>query len=190
MLDVQYLLRGLLEYYICPSNGTVLRRHKARYPHEQAPLVHSVSAKYNSTLQQQLDFQAKHFHSTPQVSKLLVSSRDNNHYGGSGVIEGWGDEITHYYVLEDMLKLDPGQIMWLYGHVSGDRILDGEMVNGSAKDTIQAFVNGVGGEWFENNGETFGETVAFVVGERGGEMDEMRASVEDGVEGVVKGAFS
>lgn len=108
------------------------------------------------------------------------------------MIEGWGDEIAHYYVLEDMLKLDPGQIVWLYEHVTGSGSgsgVESELVNGSAKDTVQAFVNGVGGEWFENNGETFGETVAFVVGERGGEMEEVRASVEEGVEGVVRGAF-
>ena len=59
MLDVQYLLRGLLEYHICPSNGTVLRRHRARYPHDQAPLIHTAYSKNPSSLQQQLDFQAK-----------------------------------------------------------------------------------------------------------------------------------
>ena len=106
------------------------------------------------------------------------------------MIDGWGDEIAHYYVLEDMLKLDPGQIMWLYEHVAtGLSILDVGMDNASAKDRVQAYINGIGGEWFENNGETFGETVAFVVGERGGEMEDLRADVEDGVEGVVKGAF-
>lgn len=190
MLDVQYLLRGLLEYHICPSNGTVLRRHRSRYPHDQAPLIHNGYSKNPSSLQQQLDFQAKYFHSTPQVSRLLgCSSRDyNRRNGGGGVIEGWGDEIAHYYVLEDMLKLDPGQIVWLYEHVAGSGS-EAELVNGSAKDTVQAFVNGVGGEWFENNGETFGETVAFVVGERGGEMEDVRAGVEEGVEGIVRGAF-
>ena len=104
------------------------------------------------------------------------------------MVEGWGDEIAHYYVVEDMLKLDPGQIIWLFEHVTGTG--GGGLVSGSAKDTVQSFVAGIGGEWFENNGETFGETVAFVVGERGGEMEELRESVEDGVEGIVRGAFA
>ncbi|KAL8790855.1 MAG: hypothetical protein Q9195_006180 [Heterodermia aff. obscurata] len=192
ILDVQSLLRGLLQHHICPSNGTVLRRHRARYPHEQQapPLIHNGYLKNNSSsLQQQLDFQAKYFHSTPQVSKLLAATRDGHRDGGAGaaVIDGWGDEIAHYYVLEDMLKLDPGQIMWLYEHVgTGSSAGPG---NASAKERVQAYVNGVGGEWFENNGETFGETVAFVVRERGGEMEDLRADVEDGVEGVVRGAF-
>ena len=197
MLDVQYLLRGLLEHHICPSNGTVLRRHRARYPHEQqAPVVHNGYPKSNSSLQQQLDFQAKYFHSTPQVSKLLVATRDSHRYGSSGggsggVIDGWGDEIAHYYVLEDMLKLDPGQIMWLYEHVAtGSSALDGGQGNASAKDRVQAYINGVGGDWFENNGETYGETVEFLIVERGGEIEDLRADVEDGAEGVVKGAVS
>ena len=188
VLDIHTLLRGLLQYHICPSNGTVLRRHKARYPLEQTPLVYNAQVKYNSSLQQQLEFQAKFFHSTPQVSKLLVSSREYSRGGCNGMVEGWGDEIAHYYVVEDMLKLDPGQIIWLFEHVTGTG--GGGLVSGSAKDTVQSFVAGIGGEWFENNGETFGETVAFVVGERGGEMEELRESVEDGVEGIVRGAFA
>ena len=196
MLDVQYLLRGLLEHHICPSNGTVLRRHRARYPHEQqAPPVHNGYPRDNSNLQQQLDFQAKYFHSTPQVSKLLVATPDSHRggtggAGGAGVIDGWGDEIAHYYVLEDMLKLDPGQIMWLYEHVTtGSPASDVGLGNASAKDRVQDYVNAVGGSWFTNNGETFGETVAFVFGERGGEMEDLRLDVEDGLEGVARGAF-
>lgn len=144
--------------------------------------------KYNASVQQELDFQAKFFHSTPQVSKLLVSSREYNRGGCNGIVEGWGDEIAHYYVVEDMLKLDPGQIVSLFEHVTGNG--RGGWVNESAKDAVHSFVARVGGEWFENNGETFGETVAFVVGERGGEMEELRESVEDGVEGIVRGAFA
>ena len=158
MLDVHMMLRGLLRYHICPSNGTVLRRHKARYPYEQAPLMREGNAKYASPVM--LDFQSKYFHSTPQVERLLVSSRGS----GGGVVEGWGDEISHYYVVEDMLKLDPGQVLWLYELVAGSGEV--EYGRGSAKEAVQAFVNGVGGEWFENNGETFEETVAFVIGAR------------------------
>lgn len=203
MLDVHNLLRGLLQYYICPSNGTVLRRHKARYPQEQAPLFYNHNSNVNaqgrqtSALQQQLEFQAKFFHSTPQVGRVLLASTTTKGYGHHGscnsVVEGWGDEIAHYYVLEDMLKLDPGQLVWLYEHVTGTATSSDNGAwsggSGGSKDTIQAFVAGVAGEWFENNGETFAETVAFVVGERGGDFEEVREWVEEGSEGVVRGAF-
>ena len=87
--------------------------------------------------------------------------------------EGWGDEIPHYYVVEDMLKLDPGQIVWL-------------RENAPLKGMVEGFVRGLG-EWFENNGETFGETVEWVVGERGEDVEELREGIVEGVEGVVRG---
>ena len=194
MLDVHNILRRLLSNYICPSNATVLRRHKARYPHEQAPLIYSAQygKRNSSVLQTQLEVQAKYFHSSPQIGRTLSGYGTGGGQRCNGIVEGWGDEIAHYYVVEDMLKLDPGQVVWLWEHVTGSgnsMRVDGFEGEGGTKDAVQAFVAGVGGEWFENNGETFAETVAFVVGERGGDMAELRESVEDGVEGVVRRAF-
>lgn len=84
--------------------------------------------------------------------------------------EGWGDEIPHYYVVEDMLKLDPSQIIWL-------------RENAPLKGMVEAFVKGLG-EWFENNGETFGQTLDWVIVERGGNAEELRDSIRDGDAGI------
>lgn len=126
---------------------------------------------------------------------------------------GWGDEITHYYVVEDMLKLPPDQILWLYEHVSGapgtsatkanshawltmcnaiewldEKVRKGHFA-GPDEEVVTGFVDGVTEDWFENNGETVGETVDFVVEERGGEKGAVRAQVVEGELGVVTGAY-
>ncbi len=71
-----------------------------------------------------------------------------------------------------MLKLDPAQILWL-------------RQNTFSKGQVEAFVKGLG-DWFENNGETFGQTLEFVVGERGG-LVELREGILEGELGVIRG---
>ena len=44
------------------------------------------------------------------------------------------------------------------------------------------------GEWFGNNGETFSETLGFVVRQRGGDMQELKSAVEDEEAGIVVSA--
>ena len=72
-----------------------------------------------------------------------------------------------------MLKLDPGQILWLRDHAP-------------LKGQVESFVRGLG-EWFENNGETMGETVEWVVKERGGDIEELREGIEECALGVIGG---
>lgn len=117
--------------------------------------------------------------------------------GGGGVaVEGWGDEISQYYVVEDMLKCHPGQLIVLLRAVTGgdevgyagdDCGRDGfvGVGGGVGRGAVEQFVAGLG-EWFENNGETMGETVGFVVGERGGDMGALREGVEGGWEGIAR----
>ena len=69
-----------------------------------------------------------------------------------------------------MLKLDPGQIVWL-------------RENAPLKGMVEAFTKGLG-EWFENNGETFGQTLDWVVAERGGNVEELRDSIRERSIGV------
>ena len=85
--------------------------------------------------------------------------------------EGWGDDIPHYYIVEDMLKLDPGQIMWL-------------KENAPLKGMVEAYVKGLG-EWFENNGETFGQTLDWVLNARGVDEDDLREAIVEQEMGLV-----
>ena len=107
-----------------------------------------------------------------------------------GAVEGWGDEITQYYVVEDMLKLHPGHLMHLFESVVGqispsDALLGTWDPVAGSKGTVEQFVAGLG-DWFENNGETLVETVGVVVADRGGDMGALREGVEDGWEGIAR----
>ena len=86
--------------------------------------------------------------------------------------EGWGDETSHYYVVQDMLKLDPGQILWL-------------RENAPVKGMVEAYIRNLG-DWFEENGETFGQTMEFVMGERGEDIAELKLAIQDKVLGIVR----
>ncbi|KAI5290279.1 hypothetical protein KEM54_001987 [Ascosphaera aggregata] len=87
--------------------------------------------------------------------------------------EGWGDDVGNYYIVEDMMKLDPAQIIYLREHAP----LKGQVLN---------YVTGLG-EWFENNGETFGETFEYVVEkERGESLSEIMGGIDAGRMGVAK----
>ena len=181
MLDLHAIFRAVLHSHICPSNGTVLRRHKQRFPDDPFPLLSTTKAtKFNDPL---ADFHQAFFHSTPHVSRL----RNHNHYGAT--VEGWGDEIAQYYVVEDMLKLDPGQLMHLFESLTGQAGSDAELMTyygfGSRKATVEQFVAALG-DWFENNGETLVETICCVEGERGGDGRELGELVEGGLEGICR----
>ena len=107
----------------------------------------------------------------PSVAHNFKYQTSDFHEPGS---EGWGDEIPHYYIVEDMMKLDPGQILWL-------------RANAPLKEMVEAYVRGLG-EWFGNNGETMGQTLEWVLAERGDDVEDLREGIVDGMFGVVKRA--
>ena len=177
--DMRLVIRDVLSHQICPSNGTIQRKFRKRFPDIDQQLLFNIHLNYpppiNST------FQA-HFHSTHQLSPsakffpgnikaaqhLKYVSTPYHEPGG----EGWGDDIPHYYVIEDMQKLDPGQIIWL-------------KENAPLKDMVECYVRGLGEEWFKNNGETFGQTFEWVLQERGEDAEEVRAAILDEELGIV-----
>jgi hypothetical protein len=181
--DVHAILREVVHNNICPSNGTIARKVKKRYPgsnnhhllfniHLNYPPPPTSSMATNpftsqyptpSTLQ-------SYFHSTPTYSSRYSSSKFSMNSLHEVGAEGWGDEIPHYYVVEDMLKLDPEQIMWL-------------KENAPLKGMVEGYVGGLG-EWFENNGETWKQTLEWVLGERGEDVREFLEAVAAGELGV------
>ncbi|KAL8730207.1 MAG: hypothetical protein Q9181_004746 [Wetmoreana brouardii] len=148
LMDMQSVFRAVLELYVCPSNGTVILRHKERHGENSMPTV-SLFQSYELK---------PHRGAVPGKVHIVE------------YWEGWGDDVAHYYVLEDMLKLHPGQIMKLYHFVNGAEAkfgaIDGPTPAGNKKAAVEAYVAALG-EWFDNNGSTLEETVRFVMGERG-----------------------
>ncbi|KAL9008915.1 MAG: hypothetical protein Q9173_006011 [Seirophora scorigena] len=153
MVDLQAVMRKALEQHICPSNGAVIRRHKERYGDDHSTLIVN--------------------HLTCPPPPRHQPWKSPSHHWQDQTWQGWGDDVHHYYVLEDMLKFDPGEIYQLYDFCAGSGRL-GEIIGGrddgwqpgSKKAVVETHVAEMG-DWFVNNGQTLGETVDFVVGERG-----------------------
>ncbi|KAL8637305.1 MAG: hypothetical protein Q9228_005411 [Teloschistes exilis] len=168
LLDMQSVFRTILEKQVCPSNGTIIRRHKDRYGELSNPIISLMHIPAPGGM--------KHW-------RHLC----NDSIGSVDSWEGWGDDVSHYYVIEDMMKLHPGHLMQLYHFVTGKTdtlaamVDDGFMMTMSLaghKAAIEGFVAGLG-EWFDNNGETRSETIKYVVSERGGSIGHMDDIVAD-----------
>lgn len=156
MADAHAVLRDVLRSSVCPSNATVLHKFRKRFPDSQHQFCFNLHLNYP----------------LPQVG----SGQDKYHARYKPTAqwepgsEGWGDDLSHYYVIEDYLKLDPGQILSLK-----NRAL--------TKVHVETYVRGLG-EWFDNNGETFVETLEYVLRTREYEVDGFLEAVATGEVGV------
>jgi hypothetical protein len=183
MADVHGVLREVVHSNVCPSNGTIARKFRKRCQENELPtLLFNIHLNYpppSNPAPFESQYHAPHptrslltthYHSTPtftnRYSRTKFASTPHHEPGA----EGWGDDILHYYVVEDMLKLDPGQIMWL-------------KENAPLKGQVEMYVKGLG-DWFENNGETWGQTLEWVLDERGENVSEFLAAVADGEVGI------
>lgn len=165
MLDVHNVLRDTIKNNVCPSNGTIRRKFQKRFPESNHQLLFNIHLNYPAPSA----FVPDTYCNTPNIV-----SKFHNKWAPSRVhepgAEGWGDDILHYYVIEDMLKLDPAQILHLKDHAP-------------YKGQVELYVRNLG-EWFDNNGETFCQTLEFVVSQRGGEMHQVKEDIEHGMLGV------
>jgi len=179
--DTQAMLRDVVHNNVCPSNGTIARRFNKRHPDQKHQLLFNIHLNYPtpppspfSTPPPQVsayhsppNLLFMHFNSSPMLANKYHSAYNrytysNTHDPGS---EGWGDDIGHYYVVEDMLKLDPEQILWL-------------KENAPLKGMVETFVKELG-EWFENNGETWCQTLEWVLKDRGEDVGEVYQAISD-----------
>ena len=203
IMDVQETLRDILAFHVFPSNASVLRRHSECWPDSTHPFMlisrNMHHRNYGSTLRTKTK---ANYQNDPYP---YVAGCPSAYHGKQTNIlqEGWGDDITHYYVIEDMLKLNPQHILWLYQHVANergwqesdapilwiDRMVDGNHWPKTNPKLVKAMVEDISAPWFGNNGQTLGETLEFVAEERGEDGAEMKLAVVEGQIGVVRGAY-
>ncbi|KAK4621945.1 hypothetical protein CLAFUW4_06856 [Fulvia fulva] len=167
MLDVHTVMRDLVANNICPSNGKIKQKFNKRFPESKHQLLFNINMHLNYPPEPSAlatDYYNSSYGSTRYQSRL---SPTRWHEPGA---EGWGDDIAHYYVIEDMMKLDPEQMLYLRNHCT-------------LKAQVEVYIRGLG-EWFGNNGETFTETLELVVKQRGGDLEELKGAIEDGDVGV------
>ncbi|GAM86838.1 hypothetical protein ANO11243_048580 [Dothideomycetidae sp. 11243] len=172
MLDVHNMLRDTISNNVCPSNGMIRRKFEKRFPGSGHQLLFNIHLNYPPTVgYNNLGFSDDyHVHGSPRITESKFHSKfvpSRMHEPGA---EGWGDDVLHYYVVEDMLKLDPAQILYLRNEAP-------------LKGQVETYVHELG-DWFDNNGETFCQTMAHVVAQRGGDMLEIQEAVLDGVLGI------
>ncbi|PSN70961.1 hypothetical protein BS50DRAFT_270478 [Corynespora cassiicola Philippines] len=183
MADVHAVMRDVVHNNVCPSNGTISRKFKKRYPDHEHSLLFNIHLNYPPPASNAPAYNpfappcysasntlSSHFHSTQTYTQRYASSKFSLHANHEVGAEGWGDDIPHYYVVEDMLKLDPEQILYLKEHAP-------------LKGMVEGYVRGLG-DWFENNGETFGQTVEWVLDERGEDVGEFMQEVAEGEMGI------
>lgn len=172
--DVMHVLRDVLGFSICPSNGRVSEKFHRRFPNTRYQLLFNMQRDCLAPLlpgSMQQQSVAVHRHNGPQKYYAKYKPTAFHEPGD----EGWGDDLSHYYVIEDMLKLDPEQILWLKD-------------NAPFKAQVEAYIRDLG-EWFDNNGETFGQTLEFVLTERGVDAEEFSSSIHDEHLGVAISGF-
>lgn len=180
--DLRLVMSEIIRNHICPSNGAVQRKFRKRYPDSSHQLTFNIHLNYHYNNNQfygppesdSVDqfFYSAHPYSTAYGDPAKYRSRFRNDFFHDPGFEGWGDEIPHYYVVQDMMKLDPGQILWLRDHAP-------------LKEQVEAFVCSLG-DWFRNNGETFGDTLDWVMSERGDHLGELRSAIDDGELGIAR----
>ncbi|EAW08488.1 F-box protein [Aspergillus clavatus NRRL 1] len=181
--DVRLIITDIVQNHICPSNGTIQRKFRKRYPESNHQLSFNIHLNYpppsthgDLTGSSDKKYQSidQYFYSahpaSARESPAKYRSRFRNDFFHDPGYEGWGDEIPHYYVVQDMMKLDPGQVLWLREHAP-------------MKDQVEAFIRSLG-DWFRDNGETFGETLEWVMNERGDDIKEFRAAIADRAVGI------
>lgn len=175
MMDLQAVLRRTIQSSIAPSNQKVAkiqqRKHRDCFAFQQAKNPRSkVLMQYGHYLAP-----------LSQIPKFVRAQEDI--YGTS---QGWGDEDVHCYVLDDMLKLTPSQLMDLFSTVV--TTAGSYQLGKYTKEWVEAFVYQVdGGDgWFEHNGQTLGETIQGVIEDRGDEIADVQKGIDDGWFGIAQ----
>lgn len=167
MLDAQNIIRETISRNICPSNGTVHSKVQKRCPGNNHQLL--FNPHFNIDPPVTSSYVSDYYHSNVNATNRFQNkyTPTRNHEPGA---EGWGDDISHYYVIEDMLKLDPEQLLWL-------------KENAYFKGQVEAYVRSLG-DWFDNNGETFVQTLQFVIAQRGEDLEDLKMAIDEGELGV------
>jgi hypothetical protein len=134
MADFKATMRALISTKVCPSDSMVQAMRHLDGVYLPVPDV-----------KEAIGLAAReYFHTTRDIG---CSDRDTRR-DLDGCWNGWGDPVTHYYVVEDFLKLDPGAMLWMYDHCQ--------------KWQVEDYLDSLG-EWFYNNGDTFSETLDCVI---------------------------
>lgn len=190
LTDFALVMRDVVYSNICPSNGTIARKFKNRHPTSDQSLLFNIHLNYppptpaptahnpftnqtpSANLWSSFTTTAQSAYTAYPPPSRYAPLRRKFHPSHDMGAEGWGDDISHYYVIEDYMKLDPEQVLWLREHAP-------------LKGMVEGYVRLLG-SWFENNGATLGQTVDWVLEERGESGVEFKERIDAGGMGVAR----
>ena len=153
--DFQDAMRDTISNTVCPSDS-LLRSLNIRDGLDCLSCYHK----------QTISIPAQDYFHTSQSHCIISEHSSRNAAGCTGTCAGFGDAVTHYYLVEDLLKVDPGTLLWLY-----DR---------PQKWHVQIYLDTLE-EWFFNNGDTLAETVNLELETRGLDPAEGRPNAPLGI---------
>jgi hypothetical protein len=169
--DVRAIMRSVLESSLL-GNDDLHWELEPAFPgrHQQQPSAFPLASRSYLNLASTMK---NAFHTS--YERGLVNQRPHGRQTSSlsTGMYGWVDDITRFYVLEDLMKLDPEQVLWLRENACPNmQVLD--------------HVAPVGEEWFMNNGETFAQTFEAVMVDRGEDVREIRERIARGELGIAR----
>lgn len=184
MVDMHLIMRHIVEKRICPSNATVARKLNKRY--DIRSLDRLIASQYSASaplLYRPITAPTTTDHiiasaptvSHPYIHKYIQTLNPATQTMSGPELHGWGDEIPHYYIVQDVLKLDPAQLLYLRLHAP-------------YKYQVKRYIIDMG-EWFENNGETFFVTAVNVLSERGLPESQLLDAISNGWAGIARREF-
>lgn len=166
MQDVHNMLRDTIGQDICPSRAAMRKKIQDRFPEDDDLSIYLPHSRFSRPPPP--SFMSDYYHSNVYINARLNSYATGGAYNPD--FEGWGDGGVHSENVRDMLKLDPGQILWL-------------KKNCSSRCQVEVFIKSQG-SGYHLFGDTFVETLMSVLRHRGEDWDEMQQAIDKGELGV------
>ncbi|KAL9106913.1 MAG: hypothetical protein Q9227_008099 [Pyrenula ochraceoflavens] len=164
--DIRNVFRQVVSEHICPSSSQLRAQ---LYQDGDAALLGRFQASLTPTISQwqTISVPVPSFHT--QYSSRSLGLADPSSLVNS---LGFGDDIGHYYLVEDMLKLSPDVLLDL-------------LRKGHSKWVVQAVIE-TQGEWFNNNGEVWAMTFEQVMRDRGEDVEAVHNEIQTGKLGITR----
>ncbi|KAK5095309.1 hypothetical protein LTS08_008209 [Lithohypha guttulata] len=182
--DVRLVLEDLVSLELCPTHGAAQREFNQ----------HCDFAEVRQTHQNVYTHRSWNSWPPDSFTSQLLSTNIFHNYRDEQILSrhldlpvpqrrklemmGWGDEISQYYVVQSMMKLNPAQIMYLYEHTT------------RKQDIERWLAEHIGEEWFWDNGQTWLDTWNLVLYKRGLDPEWLQLEIQEGRAGVTNKAGS
>lgn len=196
--DIRNVLCDIIAADLCPSYGDVERWvrencdfNRTQYQQQNTSCLlyhqtppHLRNANWNSWPPDRYSsrpyahsYASSFFHSFHDDYKTVTKSNIPIPQRRKTEMRGWGDDLEQYYVIESMLKLNPGRLMYLYENVA-------------TREGVERYIEEeVGSEWFWDNGQTWMDSWAAVLVRRGLDLSAVTMAIADGKAGIIGDKF-